>query len=178
MKIAFLFAFLFLTAVLLGSCASVPDNPNAELVMTPGTTVVASTSQGTIQISYVDRYTRRYVWDGYDKTFRHQPRHKRWYGSLGMYRPQGDGTMHAVLEEGQQHFSSVSEARRWLAKKERFTDYVWTRDGLAVGWKQQARPGDGYLALHVDFWQILVDGKKPSLLGASPHRVRVMNTQQ
>lgn len=171
-------ALALVTAVLLSSCASVPDNPNAELVMTPGTTIVASTSQGTIHISYVDRYTRRYVWDGYDKTFRHQTRQERWNGSLGMYRPQGDGTMHVVMEEGQQHFSSVGEARNWLAKEERFTDYVWTRDGLAVGWKQQARPGDGYLALHVDVWQILVDGKKPNLPGATPQRVRAMTTQQ
>lgn len=47
--------------------------------------------------------------------------------------------MHAVLEEGQQHFSSVDEAQRWLAKREKFMDYVSTRDGLVVGWKQQAR---------------------------------------
>ena len=168
-----LFVVLFLSA-----CASVPDNPNAELVMKPGETIEAHTSQGTMRISYVDRYTRRYVWEGYDKTFRHQTRRERWYGSLGMYRPQGDGTMHAVLEEGQQHFSSVREARNWLAKQEKFMEFVWTRDGLAVGWKEQARPGDGYLALSVDVWQLLVDGKKPKLPGASPSKIRVLTTLQ
>jgi hypothetical protein len=165
--------YLYLLSTLfLFSCATVPDNPNAELVMTSGTVIEATTSQGTMQISYVDRLTRRYVWDGYDKTFRHQARQKRWYGSLGMYRPGGDGTMHAVLEEGQQHFSNYAEAKDWIAKQERFTDYVWTRDGLVVGWKQQGRPADGFLALHVDVWQVFIDGKKPTLLGASPSKIR------
>jgi hypothetical protein len=165
--------YLYLLSTLfLFSCATVPDNPNAELVMTPGSVIEATTSQGTMQIAYVDRLTRRYVWDGYDKTFRHQARQKRWYGSLGMYRPGGDGTMHAVLEEGQQHFSSYAEAKGWIAKQERVADYVWTRDGLVIGWKQQGRPADGFLALHVDVWQVFIDGKKPSLPGASPSKIR------
>lgn len=166
-------AFLLLTLLLLGSCASAPKNPNPELVMTPGTTVEADTAQGVMQISYVDQYTRRYVWDRHDRTFRHQPRQKRWHGSLGMYRPHGDGTMHAVLEEGQQHFSSLKEARDWLAGKEKFMDHVWTQDGLVVGWKQQGRPEDGFLALHVAVWQIFVNGAKPNLPGASPSRIRI-----
>jgi hypothetical protein len=164
--------FHLLMALLLCSCASVPDNPNAELVMGPGSVIEATTSQGTMQISHVDRYTRRYIWDGYDKTFRHQTRQERWYGSLGMYRPTGDGTMHAVLEEGQQHFSNYSEARSFITKQERFTDCVWTRDGLLVGWKQQGRLEDGFLALHVAVWQIFIDGKKPNLPGASPSKIR------
>ncbi len=165
-------ALLLFTTLLLGSCMSVPENPDAELAMSPGTAIEATTSQGTMQISYVDQYTRRYIWDGYDKTFRHQTRQERWYGSLGMYRPTGDGTMHAVLEEGQQHFSNYTEARSWITKQERFTDCVWTRDGLLVGWKQQGRPEDGFLALHVGVWQIFIDGKKPSLPAASPSKIR------
>lgn len=161
-----------LIALLICSCASVSDNPNAELAMGPGSVIEATTSQGTMQISYVDQYTRRYIWDGYDKTFRHQTRQKRWYGSLGMYRPTGDGTMHAVLEEGQQHFSNDTEARSWITKQERFMDCVWTRDGLLVGWKQQRRPEDGFLALQVDVWQIFIGNKKPSLPGASPSKIR------
>ncbi len=84
--------------------------------------------------------------------------------------------MHAVLEEGQQHFSSVNEAQRWLAKREKFMDYVSTRDGLVVGWKQQARPGDGYLALSVEVWQILIDGRKPKWPDASPSKIRVITS--
>lgn len=162
-----------LCVLLLSACASVPDNPRAELVMVPGETIEASTPQGTMRISYVDRYTRRYIWNGWDKTFRHQTRQERWNGSLGMYRPQGDGTMHAVLEEGQQHFDSIGEARRWLGKQEEWMDYVWDREGLAVGWKQQGRPDDGFIALQVNVWQILVHGKKAQLPGATPSRIEV-----
>jgi hypothetical protein len=161
-----------LIAALICSCASVPDNPNAELAMGPGSVIEATTSQGTIQISYVDQYTRRYIWDGYDKAFRHQTRQKRWYGSLGMYRPTGNGKMHAVLEEGQQHFSNYTEARSWITEQERFMDCVWTRDGLVVGWKQEGRPEDGFLALQVGVWQIFIGNKKPSLHGASPSKIR------
>lgn len=66
--------------LLLSACASVHDNPNAELVMKPGETIQAHTSQGTMRILYVDRYTRRYVWKGHDKTFRLQTRQERWDG--------------------------------------------------------------------------------------------------
>jgi hypothetical protein len=104
---------------------------------------------------------------------RHQTRQKRWDGSLGMYRPQGDGSLHAVLEEGQQHFSSVKAARDWFTKQKQGMDYVATSDGLIVGWNQQARPGDGYLALRVEVWQILIDGEKPRWTQASPSKIRV-----
>lgn len=168
-------ALLLIAAILFSSCKSVPENQNVELAMSPGMVIEARTTEGTMRIEYVDSYTRRYRWDSYDKKFRHQPRQKRWHGSLGMYRPEGDGSMHAVLEEGQQHFSSLVEAQNWLTEKKRFMDYVWTKDGLLVGWKQQGRPQDGFLALHVEVWQILIDGKKPALSGASSSKIRVSN---
>jgi hypothetical protein len=149
------------------------DNQASELVMQPGMSITATNSQGTMRIDYIDQYTRRYAWDGNVKTFRHQPRMKRWLGSLGMYCPQGDGSMHAVLDEGQMPFITLGEAHAWLRKAERFMDLVWTDDGLVVGWKTQARPDDGYLALHVQVWQILVGGKKPCLKGAEPANIQL-----
>lgn len=149
------------------------DNPKAELVMQPGMSITAKNSQGTMQIDYIDKYTRRYTWDGNVKTFRHQPRMKRWLGSLGMYYPQGDGSMHAVLEEGQMRFASLDDAYTWLKKSERFIDLVWTEDGLVVGLKMQVRPDDGCLALNVQVWQILVGGQKPRLIGAEPESIQI-----
>ena len=169
-------ATLFL-APLFCTCATVHDNPNAELVMTPGSVIKATTSQGTMQIYYVDRFKRRYVWDDQDKTFRHRARQKRWNGSLGMYRPQGDRTMHAVLEEGQQSFANYSEAEKWLTKQQRFTEHIWTSDGLVVGWKQQKINSRGFMALHVGVWQILIDGKIPELSGASPSQIKKFISQ-
>ncbi len=142
--------------------------------MTPGMEIDVRTKEGPIKIQYVDKLTRRYIWDGHVKEFAHQPRAKRWLGSLGMYRPYGDGSMHAVLEEGQQHFESIADAHVWLAKQEKFMDYAWTSDGLVVGWKQQSRPEDGYLALSVEVWQLLIRGAKTTLMnGASNKALRV-----
>ena len=149
------------------------DNQASELVMQPGMSITATNSQGTMRIDYIDKYTRRYTRDGNVKTFRHQPRMKRWLGSLGMYCPQGDGSMHAVLEEGHMPFASLREAYAWLEKSERFMDLVWTEDGLVVGWKTQTRPDDGYLALKVQVWQILVGGRKPCLKGAEPANIQL-----
>ena len=161
-------------ALLISCCTQVVnDNPKSELVMQPGMSITATNSQGTMRIDYIDKYTRRYTWDGNVKTFRHQPRMKHWLGSLGMYCPQGDGSMHAVLEEGQMPFASLGEAYAWLEKSERFMDFVWSEDGLVIGWKKQARPDDGYLALNVQVWQILVGGQKPRLIGAEPESIQI-----
>ena len=98
---------------------------------------------------------------------------KRWLGSHGMYCPQGDGSMHAVLEEGHMPFASLREAYAWLEKSERFMDLVWTEDGLVVGWKMQVRPDDGCLALNVQVWQILVGGQKPRLKDAATESIQI-----
>lgn len=172
-------ALIIVWAALLASCSSKPmkDTPHSELVMGPGMTITATNDQGSIRIEYIDRYTRRYSWDEHVKIFRHQPRETRWFGSLGIYRPYGDGTMHAVLQEGQMPFANMDEAYAWLKKSEHRMDLVWTKDGLVVGWKQQARPGNGYLALSAEVWQILINGKKPVLKGSEPEKIQVTTTQ-
>ncbi len=155
------FCLSLLFAALINTGCTTFNRVDSELVMTPGMFIEATTTQGVMRISYVDKYVREYTWDGHTKVFGHMARKERWYGSLGMYRPYGDGTMHVVLEEGQQHFDSLSAAHEWLNKKSQWTEYVWTSDGLVVGWKEQKRPKDGFIALRVDVWQIYVDGKKP-----------------
>ena len=161
-------------AFLLTGCVSVSDHSGLELVMKPGETIEVSTSQGEFQISYEAPLTRGYAWDDQKKKFRHQPRTKRWNGSLGMYRAYGDSSIHAVLEEGQQHFPSVVEAQKWLTRQGRFMDYVWTQDGLVAGWSLKEITDGGNMALHVSVWQILVNGEKPSLPDASPSKIRVL----
>jgi len=166
--------FAVCVALLISCCTQVVnDNPESELVMQPGMSITATNSQGTMRIDCIDKYTRRYAWDGNVKTFRHQPRMRRWLGSLGMYRPQGDGSMHAVLEEGQMRFTSLDDAYTWLKKSERFMDFVWTEDGLVVGWKKQARSDDDHLALSVEVWQLFVRGKKPALKGAEAAKIKI-----
>jgi len=147
-------------ALVLTSCASHQSDP--ELAMEPEMAIHATTSQGTMTVRYVDTLTREYEWGGNKKRFKHKPRNERWYGSLGIYRPTGDSSMHAVLEEGQQHFQSLEEAQAWIKKKQNFCEYVWNKNGLVVGWKEQKRPGDGFVALHVDVWQIYISESKPT----------------
>ena len=67
----------------------------------------------------------------------------------------------AVLEEGQQHFSSADEAVAWLAGRR--STCVWTGDGLVVGWsKNTARK-----QLNVEVWQIYINGAKPNNLAGA-----------
>ncbi|HYF36284.1 MAG TPA: hypothetical protein VD994_13400 [Prosthecobacter sp.] len=95
---------LLLTSLVFASCVGNAPSAKPELVMTPGMVIEAETKEGRLRIAYVDTYTREYAWGATVKRFKHRPRRERWSGSLGMYRPEGDASMHAVLEEGQQHF--------------------------------------------------------------------------
>jgi len=149
-----------------------------ELVMPPGCIIEAVNKQGKMRIEAVGKYTRKYKWKGRSKKFRLWPREKRWNGSKGAYRPSGDRDMHAVLEEGQQHFSSQEEVYPWLIWQ-RYNgrrDVKYTSDGLVVVWQEQRHPvAANYSALSVDVWQIYVDGKKPSgLRGASDGAIKVL----
>lgn len=148
----------------------------SELVMPKGSFIEATNRQGTMRIDALDKYTRRYTWKGKNKTFRLLARAKRWFGSKGAYRPTGDRDMHAVLEEGQQHFSSIEEIYPWLVAQNYNgrREVIYTSDGLVVVWQEQRHPtAPNYSALSVDVWQIYVNGEKPSaLMGANDTAIR------
>ncbi|HBJ87611.1 MAG TPA: hypothetical protein DDZ88_27890 [Verrucomicrobiales bacterium] len=101
------------------------------------------------------------------KVFRLQGRKQRWYGSQGIYRPYGDRDLHAVLEEGQQHFDNLEGAMAWLQQRGRWLDLQWSSSGLVLGWKDQRRPVDGFPALSVEVWQLYIQGHKPRRLPGS-----------
>lgn len=143
-------------------------------MMAPGFTIKASNAQGTIVIKAEEGFKRSYSTSNVNKTFQMFGRDKRWYGSLGMYRPFGDRDLHAVLEEGQQHFNTTEEALAWLDRRKTWNDVRWTRDGLAVAWRDQARPEDGFIMLSAEVWQIYIGGRKPrSFPGASDKTIVV-----
>jgi hypothetical protein len=86
--------------------------------------------------------------------------------------------MHAVLEEGQQHFFSEDDVYYWL----RWQSYngrralVYTSDGLVVLWEMQNSPSNKFSAISVDVWQIYIQGKKPTnLKGARDESVIIIN---
>jgi hypothetical protein len=124
-----------------------PVNPAAgrsEVVMTSGIVINARTPEGKISICADEEFERSYTWAGATRSLEMWPRRKRRYGSFGLYYPgpgrhwkMHDGITRAVVEEGQQHCSSVEEALSWLQSRNRnWTNYVHRDDGLVVGWKR------------------------------------------
>ena len=152
--------------LIVGSCALLYGK-NAELVMSPGSVVEATTYDGTIKIEATRKFTRVYSWRSryeelYQETFRLTPRSERWYGSLGAYKPSGNRKMHAVLEEGQQHFCAESDVYDWLDWIGYHLNYVYNDSGLIIGWRFQEK--DKFKALHVNLWQVYINGQKPKKL--------------
>ncbi|MBP9890289.1 MAG: hypothetical protein KBG84_00160 [Planctomycetes bacterium] len=146
-----------------------PLKPEVESVMFPGMSIEATTATGTIVIRALDDLRREYTWEGATRAVTMDVRKERWYGSLGLYYPgPGDhweehkGITRGVVEEGQQHFDTGEEFSAWLDKRLAWQDmsFVWTDDGLLVGWgKTLSRK-----QLNVEVWQIFIGGAKPTKL--------------
>jgi hypothetical protein len=142
--------------------------------MTPGMVIEAKTHFGDIKIEANNKLTRTYSWNSVQKQFSLGARWQRWHGSKGIIRPSGDKDMHAVLEEGQQHFYSVEEALAWLAWQMERMKWVYTSDGLVVGWYEAKDKKSRDTALLVEVWQIYIQGKKPeSLPGATDDKITI-----
>lgn len=140
-----------------------------EIVMSPGMFITAMTSEGTIRIDAGKGLERSYTWEGATRSLEMLPRHERWYGSLGLYCPgpgehwkEHNGITRAVVEEGQQHFSSEEQALAWLVRRT-WMSYVWRSDGLVVGWGKTLERRQ----LNVEVWQITINGQKPTKLTGS-----------
>ncbi len=144
--------------------------------MSPGMRITATTSVGTIAITAVDELTRSYTWDGASRAVLMCPRTSRWYGSLGLYNPgAGDhwrdhnGIRRCCTDEGQQHFKTVEEAKKWIKE---CGPFVYRDDGLLVRWEKTLDREQ----LSVYVWQILIDGKKPKQLPGSRNDQIVVET--
>lgn len=144
-----------------------------EIVMLPGMQITARTKVCTMRISAGEGLIRSYFWDGDTRSVSMWPRGERWFGSLGIYFPGHgrhwklhSGMNRGILEEGQLHFESESEAIEWLKnryRQETLYSYVYNDSGLVVmcGLHQNTA------TLHVDVWQIYIDGRKPIKLEGS-----------
>ncbi len=165
---------LSLLTILVG-CGAIakPSNPYSfsELVMSPGMRITATTKNGTVSIYADDELERTYTWDGSSRRVRLWPRNTRWYGSLGAYFPgvgshwrSHNGIVRGVLEEGQMHFDSKSEALSWLNNAwHKKAGSVYNDNGLFVlFFKSPDRK-----QINIDVFQILVNGKSPVTLSGS-----------
>lgn len=142
-----------------------------EIVMPPNSTIEATTRTGKILVTAGAGLKRSYTWDGVTRSVVMWPRNKRWYGSLGLYYPgpgshwlpKHGGISRGVLQEGQQHFNTLQEAKVWIENRKQMYPVVYSDDGLLVSYgKTLARE-----QLDVEVWQLLINGKKPERLEGS-----------
>jgi hypothetical protein len=159
-----------------------------EAVMVEGMSISFTNAHGSMTVTAGTEFERRYIWAADTRTVIMWPRKKRWYGSLGMYNSgafitgklepwkEHDGIKRYVVEEGQRHFTNVTDAVKWIRQgsgKPDNLDYIFNDTGLVVGMDKQPRsleerkktdfPG----TLEVDVWQIYINGKKPQKLEGS-----------
>jgi hypothetical protein len=140
-----------------------------EMVMSQGTTITATTPEGSIAITADAGFKRSYTWDGETRSATLWPRWERWNGSLGAYYPgpgehwrSNHGITRGVLEEGQQHFQSIEEALKWIGLQNH-DHCVYRDDGLMVWWQRTPIRKQ----LNVEVWQIYIDNKRPTHLPGS-----------
>ncbi len=84
--------------------------------------------------------------------------------------PRDDGTVLCILEEGQQHFETVGQAREWIAGRH-LKHVVYRDDGVVVAWENR-------LKIHkmaVEVWQILIAGRRPRFLPGSQDSKLLVN---
>ena len=164
-------AFLCLAAA---SCRQQPNEGAVkETVLSEGQTVEATNKSGKIRISYVSPTKRRYEWDDEQRTLSLKVRLEPFQGKLGIYDPAdtwipfSTGTR-LVIEEAVRKCENEEQIKAALAEGAGYMDWVYTNDGLAVGFGRTPTRRQ----INVDLWQFLVQGKKPSnLVGARPDRI-------
>jgi hypothetical protein len=165
-------AVAILLALTVG-CAR-PD-PVREAVLGPGESVTATNKFGTVKVSYVAPTKRRYAWDGKSKVVTMIPRQERFMGRLGLYEPAGrivelPGDVRLVVQEATLNYENYDQVYADLYQGSAVMDWVYTRDGLVVGFGRAPEQGN---QMNVDVYQFLVRGAKPSdLKGAREGAIR------
>jgi hypothetical protein len=160
------FNHFYCMIMLLSACIflAIGCSANNEIVMSPGMVIKAVNDNGSITIEAGQGLDRTYKWDDRTIKVKMWERNQRWFGSLGLYNPGGGARVHTVVEEGQQHFYSEEDAIAWLAWQNDRFHYVYSSDGLVIGWYTTSMPDPSMVALCVEVWQFYISGKKPTKL--------------
>jgi len=157
------------------------DAPVREVVLGPGESVTATNKFGTVKISYVSDRERRFDFDGRTKVAKLIARPDRFLGMLGLYDP-ADAWVFApppfrlLVEEAERHFQSYDEIYAALYEGSAVEDWVYTKDGLVVGYEKVPPPPNSGLfdTYIVDLYQYYLNGAKPTgLRGARDSAVQL-----
>ena len=143
--------------------------------MCEGVSVQIVRGDENLSINATGKFSRNYSTNELNIDAELIPRYERWYGSFGAYKPSGNSQTHLILEEGQQHFYSKKEALEWLAWKNKRLRYVYTSNGLVIGWEYQTTSKNKKV-LSVELLQFYIKGKKPNQLeGSRDDLIRIAN---
>jgi hypothetical protein len=148
-----------------------------ELAMTPGMTIKATNKNGHVTIEYIHALERCYKWDNQQECRGLIPREEQWDGKLGAYNP-GEAFVweifdtRIVTEDSQLRFANASEALAWLQQGKNVMDWVYTDDGLVVGFAKIPKRNQ----INIEVYQIYINEHKPdNLPGSTVDRIRVMH---
>jgi len=155
---------LVLATVIIGSCSPAPKTVVRGAVLSPGEAVIATNRFGTVRVSYVSGLKRRFEWDGHSRVVKMIPRSEPFLGELGLYEP-ADTWLFSLrtrlsVGEAVHNFGSYEEAYAFLRQSSAVLDWVYTSDGLVVGFGRF----DNRNQINIDLRQILINGQKPKAL--------------
>ncbi len=170
MKFFGLGLFILLTV----SCDKQPSGVR-EAVLSPGQSVQATNKNGTIKISYVSPIKRRYEWDNSQRIVTLRARQEPFQGKLGIYEPADawvllPGKVRLVVDEAIRKFDTQEQIRAALTETSSYMDWVYTADGLVVGFGRTPSRKQ----INIDLFQFLLRGQKPTgLAGARADQIRL-----
>jgi hypothetical protein len=150
------------------------DSPR-ETVLSQGQTIEATNKNGKIKITYVSPLRRKYQWNGQERVVTLIPRQEPFDGRLGLYQPADSWILglrktRLVLDEAIRNFDSNEKAIDALVESRGYMDWVYTSDGLVVGFGQTPSRKQ----VNINVFQFLVRGRKPAnLLGSRPQQIEI-----
>ena len=154
------------------SCAK-PEPVVKEAVLGPGQSVAALNRFGAVEIHYVAPTKREYRWDGASRVVKMIARQEPFRGVLGLYEPADAfgnwGNVRLVVQESNIYLPNYEEVYKFLYRSSEVMDWVYTSDGLVVGYSRTPARNQ----VNIELWQLYVGGVKPSSLrGARNDKIR------
>ena len=166
-----------LFALALSACHSASNVTGA--VLHPGESIEARNRFGSVQVAYAAPLKRRYSWDGHSRVVTMIARPEPWLGELGLYDPASCfvlviplcRTPRLVVAEAAHDFATYEELYAFLYQGSAVMDWVYTSDGLLVGFGRQSLRKQ----INVDVRQLTIQGSKPKALkGARDRDIRLV----